>query len=68
MLMNYDFIAIVELRDETVLMRTEAYWQAWEGITTIVPGHGRAKVIADREDVEAPYDTVRRWCRDWRQK
>ena len=39
----------------------------WEQMTDI-PEHGRAKVIADRPDIEASYDTVRRWCRDWRQK
>ena len=30
--------------------------------------HGRAKIIADRPDIEASYDTVRRWIRDWRHK
>ena len=25
--------------------------------------HGRAKVIADQEDIKSSYDTVRRWCR-----
>ena len=39
----------------------------WEEMTDI-PEHGRAKVIADREDINASYDAVRRWCRDWRQK
>ena len=33
-----------------------------------IPEHGRAKVIADREDINASYDAVRRWCRDWRHK
>ena len=41
--------------------------QLWEEMTDI-PEHGRAKVIADREDIKASYDTIRRWCRDWRQK
>ena len=41
--------------------------QLWEQMTDI-PEHGRAKVIADRPDIKASYDTVRRWCRDWRQK
>lgn len=41
--------------------------QLWNQMTDI-PKHRRAKVIADREDIEAPYDTVRRWIRDWRQK
>ena len=41
--------------------------QLWEEMTDI-PEHGRAKVIADREDIKASYDTVRRWCRDWRHK
>ena len=35
--------------------------QLWEEMTDI-PEHGRAKVIADREDIKASYDTVRRWC------
>ena len=33
-----------------------------------IPEHGRAKVIADREDIKARYKTVCRWCRDWRHK
>ncbi len=33
-----------------------------------IPEHGRAKVIADREDINASYDAVHRWCRDWRHK
>ena len=33
-----------------------------------IPEHGRAKVIADQEDINASYDAVRRWCRDWRHK
>ena len=37
--------------------------QLWEEMTDM-PEHGRAKVIADRPDIEASYDTVRRWCRD----
>ena len=41
--------------------------QLWEQMTDI-PEHGRAKVIADREDINASYDAVRRWCRDWRHK
>ena len=41
--------------------------QLWEEMTDI-PEHGRAKVIADRGDINASYDAVRRWCRDWRQK
>ena len=39
----------------------------WHQMTDI-PEHGRAKVIADREDIKASYNTVRRWCRDWRHK
>ena len=39
----------------------------WEQMTDI-PEHGRAKVIADREDIKASYVTVLRWIRDWRQK
>ena len=39
----------------------------WEGMTDI-PEHGRAKVIADREDIKASYVTVLRWIRDWRHK
>ena len=41
--------------------------QLWEEMTDI-PEHGRAKVIADREDINASYKTVCRWCRDWRHK
>ena len=39
----------------------------WEQMSDI-PEHGRAKVIADRPDINASYGTVRRWCRDWRHK
>ena len=39
----------------------------WEQMTDI-PEHGRAKVIADQEDIKASYVTVLRWIRDWRQK
>ena len=39
----------------------------WEEMTDI-PEHGRAKAIADREDITASYKTVCRWCRDWRNK
>ena len=41
--------------------------QLWEEMTDI-PEHGRAKVIADREDIKASYVTVLRWIRDWRHK
>ena len=41
--------------------------QLWHGMTDI-PEHRRARIIADREDINASYTTVRRWCRDWRQK
>lgn len=41
--------------------------QLWHRMTDI-PEHRRAKVIADREDIKTPYDTVRRWIRDWRHK
>ena len=41
--------------------------QLWEQMTDI-PEHGRAKVIADREDIKASYVTVLRWIRDWRHK
>ena len=41
--------------------------QLWEEMTDI-PEHRRAKVIADREDIKVPYDTIRRWIRDWRHK
>ena len=41
--------------------------QLWEQMID-VPEHRRAKLIADREDINAPYDTVRRWIRDWRHK
>ena len=41
--------------------------QLWEQMSDM-PEHGRAKVIADREDINASYDTVRRWCHNWRQK
>ena len=30
--------------------------------------HGRAKIIADRSDINASYVTVLRWIRDWRHK
>ena len=39
----------------------------WEEMTDI-PEHGRAKVIADRDDITASYKTVCRWCQDWRDK
>ena len=35
----------------------------WEQMSDM-PEHGRAKVIADREDIKASYNTVRRWIRD----
>lgn len=41
--------------------------QLWHGMTDI-PEHRRARIIADREDIKSSYNTVRRWCRDWRQK
>ena len=41
--------------------------QLWHEMTD-VPEHGRAKVIADRPDIKSSYVTVRRWCRDWREK
>lgn len=41
--------------------------QLWHQMTDI-PEHRRAKVIADREDINTPYNTVRRWIRDWRHK
>ena len=41
--------------------------QLWHQMTDI-PEHGRAKVIADREDIKASYVTVLRWIRDWRHK
>ena len=41
--------------------------QLWEQMCDI-PEHGRAKVIADREDIKASYGTVRHWCQDWRHK
>ena len=40
--------------------------QLWHEMTDM-PEHGRARIIADREDISASYTTVRRWCRDWRQ-
>ena len=39
----------------------------WEQMADI-PEHRRAKIIANREDIKSSYGTVRRWCRDWRQK
>ena len=39
----------------------------WHDMTDI-PEHGRAKVIADREDITVSYKTVCRWCRDWRDR
>ena len=41
--------------------------QLWEQMCDI-PEHGRARIIADREDIKASYNTVRRWIRDWRHK
>ena len=41
--------------------------QLWHEMTD-TPEHRRARIIADREDISASYTTVRRWCRDWRQK
>ena len=41
--------------------------QLWHQMTDI-PEHRRAKAIADREDITTPYDTLRRWIRDWRHK
>ena len=41
--------------------------QLWHQMTDM-PEHGRAKVIADREDIKASYKTVCRWIRDWRHK
>ena len=35
----------------------------WEQMRDI-PERRRAKVIADREDINASYDAVRRWCQD----
>ena len=39
----------------------------WEQMTDIPERH-RARIIADRSDIKSSYNTVRRWCRDWRQK
>ena len=41
--------------------------QLWHQMTDI-PERRRARVIADREDIKASYNTVRRWIRDWRNK
>ena len=41
--------------------------QLWQQMTDI-PERGRARIIADRSDIKSSYNTVRRWCRDWRQK
>ena len=41
--------------------------QLWHQMTDI-PERCRARVIADREDIKASYNTVRRWIRDWRRK
>ena len=41
--------------------------QLWHQMTDILERH-RARVIADREDIKASYNTVRRWIRDWRRK
>ena len=39
----------------------------WHQMTDIPERH-RARIIADRSDIKSSYNTVRRWCRDWRQK
>ena len=41
--------------------------QLWHQMTD-TPERRRARVIADREDIKASYNTVRRWIRDWRHK
>ena len=41
--------------------------QLWEQMTD-TPERRRTRVIADREDINASYKTVSRWCRDWRHK
>ena len=45
-----------------------AFKDTWTLSDVDVPEHGRAKVIADREDIKSSYGTVRRWCQDWRRK
>ena len=39
----------------------------WEQMHDI-PERRRARIIADQSDIKSSYNTVRRWCRDWRQK
>ena len=41
--------------------------QLWHQMTDI-PERRRARAIAEREDIKASYNTVRRWIRDWRNK
>ena len=39
----------------------------WKQMTDIPERH-RARIIADRSDIKSSYNTVRRWCQDWRHK
>ena len=41
--------------------------QLWHQMTD-TPERRRARAIADRPDIKASYNTVRRWIRDWRHK
>ena len=41
--------------------------QLWHQMTD-TPERRRARAIAEREDIKASYNTVRRWIRDWRHK
>ena len=41
--------------------------QLWHQMTD-TPERRRARTIAEREDIKASYNTVRRWIRDWRYK
>ena len=41
--------------------------QLWHQMTD-TPERRRARAIADREDIRASYNTVRRWIRDWKHK
>ena len=41
--------------------------QLWHQMTD-TPERRRARIIAEREDIKASYNTIRRWIRDWRHK
>jgi DNA modification methylase len=77
--MNSDSVDLIYLdppfnsnRNYAALIGSQAAGAAFKDTWTLsdvdIPEHGRAKVIADREDIKASYVTVLRWIRDWRHK